>query len=95
MFRCTAPAAVTLATYAEPIIGALLVQAIDTALVMNVLELEIREAPNGSAATLWTGKPETASRLRGRVELIIDRARVRGYRTAENTARWRGHLDKL
>jgi integrase len=85
----------TLATYAEPVIGALPVQAVDTGLVMKVLEQEVREAPNGSAASLWTGKPETASRLRGRIELILDWARVRGYRTGENPARWRGHLDKL
>jgi integrase len=85
----------TLATYAEPIIGALPVQSIDTALVMKLLEQEVREAPNRSATSLWTGKPETASRLRGRVELILDWARVRGYRTGENPARWRGHLDKL
>jgi integrase len=85
----------TLATYAEPIIGALPVQAIDTALVMKVLEQEIRDAPNKPASSLWTAKPETASRLRGRVESILDWAKVRGYREGENPARWRGHLDKL
>ena len=85
----------TLATYAEPIIGALPVQAIDTALVMNVLEKEVSDAPNEPAASLWTAKPETASRLRGRIESILDWARVRGYREGENPARWRGHLDKL
>ncbi len=85
----------TLATYAEPIIGALPVQAIDTALVMKVLEQEVRDAPKESSVALWAAKPETASRLRGRMESILDWAKVRGYREGENPARWRGHLDKL
>jgi integrase len=72
----------TLATYADPIIGALPVQAIDMALVLKVIE------------PIWTEKPETAGRLRGRMESILDWARVRGYREGENPARWRGHLDK-
>ena len=73
----------TLKTYAEPVIGALPVQAIDTALVLKILE------------PIWTTKPETASRLRGRIETILDWAKVRGYREGENPARWRGHMDKL
>src|SRR5262245_54034270 len=73
----------TLATYADPIIGALAVQAIDTGLVHKVLE------------SIWSTKPETASRLRGRIESILDWAKVCGYRAGENPARWRGHLDKL
>jgi integrase len=44
---------------------------------------------------IWTAKPETASRLRGRIESILDWAKARGYREGENPARWRGHLDKL
>ena len=44
---------------------------------------------------LWTTKPETAGRLRGRIESILDWSRVRGYRTGENPARWKGHLDHL
>ena len=44
---------------------------------------------------LWTTKPETAGRLRGRIEAILDWSRVRGYRTGENPARWKGHLDHL
>jgi integrase len=80
----------TLATYAYPRIGALSVQAIDTALVMKVIE-----QPIGQGATLWTATPETAGRLRGRIERILDWAKVRGYREGENPARWRGHLDKL
>jgi len=73
----------TLTTYANPIIGGLSIQSIDTGLVMRVLE------------PIWKAKPETASRLRGRIESILDWARVRGYRVGENPARWRGHLDKL
>jgi integrase len=85
----------TLATYAEPIIGSLSVQAIDTTLVTKVLEQEVRESQKGTFAPLWTVKPETANRLRGRIEAILDWAKVRGYREGENPARWRGHLDKL
>jgi len=85
----------TLGTYANPIMGMLPVQAIDTALVMKVLEQEVRDEPNGISAPLWTVKSETASRLRGRIEAILDWAKVRGYREGENPARWRGHLDKL
>ena len=73
----------TLATYAEPVMGGLSVQAIDTALVHKALE------------PIWTAKPETAGRVRGRIEVILDWAKVRGYRAGENPARWRGHLDKL
>jgi len=73
----------TLATYAEPIIGKLCVQAIDTGLVLEVLE------------PIWTTKPETAVRLRGRIESILDWAKVRDYRVGENPARWKGHLDHL
>jgi integrase len=85
----------TLATYADPTVGALPVQTIDTALVMKVLEQEVTDVSGGSAAALWQVKPETASRLRGRIESILDWAKVRGYREGENPARWRGHLDKL
>ena len=44
---------------------------------------------------IWSARPETASRLRGRIEHVLDAARASGYRTGENPARWRGHLDKL
>ena len=73
----------TLATYADPIIGALPVQAVDTALVTKVVE------------PIWSIKPETAGRLRGRIESILDWAKARGFRQGENPARWRGHLDNL
>jgi integrase len=44
---------------------------------------------------IWTTKPETAGRIRGRIERILDWAKVRGYRDGDNPARWRGHLDQL
>ena len=73
----------TLASYAYPVIGALPVQAVDTALVLKVLE------------AIWAAKPETASRVRQRIENILGFAKVRGWRDGENPARWRGHLDHL
>ena len=73
----------TLNTYACPVFGTLPVQAIDVGLVMKALE------------PIWRTKPETASRLRGRIEAVLDWATVRGHRKGENPARWRGHLDKL
>ena len=74
--------AATLA-YLNPIIGALPVASIDTSLALGALE------------PIWTTKPETASRVRGRIESILDYAKARGYRAGENPARWRGHLDHL
>jgi integrase len=73
----------TLTTYAYPVIGELPVASVDTALVTKILE------------PLWSGKPETASRLRGRIETVLNWAKVRGFRDGENPARWRGHLDNL
>lgn len=73
----------TLETYAFPIIGNIAVADIETAHIMRVLEV------------IWTTKTETASRLRGRIESVLDWATVRGYRKGDNPARWRGHLDQL
>jgi integrase len=73
----------TLKTYASPVFGKVAVQAVDVTLVMKVLE------------AIWAMKPETASRLRGRIEAVLDWAKVRGLRSGENPARWRGHLDHL
>jgi len=84
----------SLRRFALPVIGALPVQAIDTALVMKVLEQEVREG-NKSIALLWEARPETASRLRGRIESILGWAKARGYRAGENPARWKDHLDNL
>ena len=44
---------------------------------------------------IWYSKPETASRVRGRIESVLDWARVHGYRKGENPARWKGHLDQI
>ena len=84
----------SLRRFAFPVIGALPVQAIDTALVMKVLEQEVWQGKK-SVGPLWEARPETASRLRGRIESILDWAKTRGYRTGENPARWKGHLDHL
>ena len=84
----------SLRRFAFPSMGALAVQAIDTALVMKVLEQEVWQG-NKSVGPLWEARPETASRLRGRIESILDWAKARGYRTGENPARWKGHLDHL
>jgi integrase len=73
----------TLIAYVYPHFGAVPVEAIDVGVVLNALE------------PIWTAKSETASRVRGRIESIIDWAKARGYRTGENPARWRGHLDQL
>jgi integrase len=85
----------TLGAYVYPVFGDLPVQAIDTALVMKVLEQKTGGAADGAAAPLWTARPETASRVRGRIECVLDWAAARGYRHGENPARWRGHLDHL
>lgn len=74
----------TLATYAYPVIGKILVRDVDQTHVMRALE------------PIWITKTETASRLRGRIESVLDWATARGYRPrVDNPARWRGHLDKL
>lgn len=67
---------------AGPVWRDLPVSAIDTGLVLEVLE------------PIWKTKTETASRLRGRIESILDWATVRGYREGPNPARWKGHLDQ-
>lgn len=72
----------TLAEYAGPL-RAKAVDTIDTTAVLSVLN------------PIWQDKPETASRLRGRIEHVLDAARAAGHRSGENPARWRGHLDKL
>lgn len=72
----------TLERYAYPSIGKLSVADIELPHILNVLQ------------PIWTAIPETASRLRGRIEAVLDWATVSGYRTGLNPARWRGHLDK-
>ncbi|HWN51479.1 MAG TPA: Arm DNA-binding domain-containing protein, partial [Xanthobacteraceae bacterium] len=73
----------TLDTYVYPVFGDLSVGAIDITLVMKVLR------------PIWNVKPETASRIRGRIEVILDAAKTQGQRSGENPARWKGHVANL
>jgi len=73
----------TLRDYVLPTLGDLPVADVDIGAVMRVIE------------PLWGDKTETASRVRGRIEAVLDYAKARGWRDGENPARWRGHLDHL
>ena len=73
----------TLETYAGPVLGKLNVADIELPHVLGVLE------------PIWEIKTETASRVRGRIESVLDWAKVRGYRTGPNPAQWKGHLDHV
>ncbi|WP_109808460.1 tyrosine-type recombinase/integrase [Sphingosinithalassobacter portus] len=73
----------TLATYVYPVIGALPVAEVGTTHILQILE------------PIWKEKPETASRVRGRIETVLDAAKARGYRNGENPARWRGHVAQI
>lgn len=73
----------TMKTYAYPEMGGLPVGDIATEHVLKAL------------GAIWSVKPETASRVRGRIEAILDAAKANGLRDGENPARWRGHLDHL
>ncbi|ACA17340.1 integrase family protein [Methylobacterium sp. 4-46] len=73
----------TLETYAYPHFGDRPVAAVDTDLVVRAI------------GPIWARKPETASRVRGRIESILDWGTTRGFRRSENPARWRGHLENL
>lgn len=73
----------TIAQYASPVMGRLDVSAIEQAQVLRVLD------------PIWRTKTETAVRLRGRIETILDWCTVQGRRSGPNPARWRGHLDQL
>lgn len=75
----------TLKTYASPVIGKLAPVDITSAHILEILNKD----------DFWAKKPETASRVRNRIELVLDAARAKGLRGGENPARWRGHLDKL
>jgi integrase len=70
----------TLATYVYPVLGQVPVAAIDVGLVVQVVD------------PIWSEKPETASRVRGRIEAVLDAATVRGYRQGPNPAQWKGNL---
>jgi integrase len=73
----------TLKTYAYPTIGKLQVQDVATAHIEKILR------------PIWTAKTETASRVRGRIEKVLDRAKALGLRSGDNPARWSGHLSEL
>jgi len=73
----------TLRAYIYPVIGDLRVADVGTEHVLAILE------------PIWRSKSETATRVRGRIEAVLDYAKVRQWRTGENPARWRGHLDHL
>ena len=73
----------TLKAYASPVFGHLPVAEIDTGLVVKCL------------TPIWESKTETASRVRGRIESVLGWATTSGYRTGENPARWKGHLENL
>jgi integrase len=73
----------TLSTYAYKTIGNLDVSEVDTPMIVRILQ------------PIWSKKPETASRVRGRIEAVLDAAKALGKRSGENPARWRGHLDKI
>lgn len=73
----------TLESYAYPFIGRMFVRDVELPHILKVLE------------PIWLTKTETASRLRGRLESILDWSTVRGYRAGLNPARWKGHLDTL
>src|SRR5262249_56823641 len=73
----------TLESYVFPTLGNLPVASIDTGLVVKCL------------TPLWNTRRETASRVRGRIESVLNWATSSGYRTGENPARWKGHLENL
>jgi integrase len=73
----------SLKTYAFPVLGSLDVSAVDTALVLKVIE------------PIWKEKTVTADRVRSRIESVLDWASVRDHRSGDNSARWRGHLDQV
>jgi integrase len=73
----------SLERYVSPVFSSQPVGAVDVAMVMKVLE------------PIWTTKPETAVRVRGRIEAVLDWAKARGFRDGDNPARWRGHLSNL
>ena len=73
----------TLITYAYPVIGDMPASDVDTDQILKILQ------------PIWTTKAETAARVRGRIEVILDWAKVRGFRAGENPARWRGHIEIL
>lgn len=85
----------TLDAYATHVIGALRVQDVTVADVLRVLSQDVRDKAGEVEGTLWQARPETASRLRGRIEAVLTWATVRGHRSGDNPARWAGNLREL
>jgi integrase len=83
----------TLETWVYPIIGKLPVGGITTNLVLKVLKQPVGTEPG--APTFWTARTETANRVRGRIETVLDWARAKKLRDGENPAKWKGLLDQL
>lgn len=73
----------TLVTYASPVIGSMLVRDVTHTHILTILE------------PIWKTKTETATRVRGRIESVLDWSTVRGHRKGENPARWKGHLEHM
>ncbi|MDP2030767.1 MAG: integrase arm-type DNA-binding domain-containing protein [Thiobacillus sp.] len=73
----------SLDTYAYPVIGDTPVGEVDTAMVLEVV------------SPIWHSKTETAKRVRGRIELVLSYAKAKGFRSGENPAAWRGHLENV
>ena len=82
----------TMEAYVFPVFGDVSVADVDTGLVLKALE---REHPDHPGKSIWLAIPETASRVRGRIENVLNWAKTRGYRDGENPARWRGHLQNV
>jgi integrase len=82
----------TMRVYVYPKIGHLPVGKIDVGLILAVLEQEVSARDGDLTTTFWKGRPETASRVRGRIEKVLNWATVRGYRSGDNPARWTGFL---
>lgn len=73
----------TLAAYVYPVIGDIPIADVGKAHILEILE------------PIWKAKPETASRVRGRIETVLDAAAAKDLRTGDNPARWRGHLSHI
>ena len=73
----------TLDTYVHPVMGDTPVADVGVGAVMKVIE------------PIWAAKTETATRVRMRIEAVLDYAQARGWRTGDNPARWRGHIENL
>lgn len=85
----------TLKIYVSPFIGHIPVGEITTGNITAVLRQPTTDPRTGRRREFWSAKPETATRVRSRTELILDWAKVCGMRSGENPARWRGHLQAI